>query len=129
MLMNKRTRKYILAIGSNIGSDQPISEAIELLQKELGPISLTPVICTEAVGISAAPFKNCLASGETDKNAEELRQISKQIEQLCGDQKSLRAENKIVMDIDLMLLGSKKYHIKDWDRDYIRQLMGMPPIR
>jgi len=48
------------------------------------------------------------------------------MERNCGDQPALRAAHQIVMDIDLLLLGRKRYHTDDWNRDYIRRLLAMP---
>ena len=62
----------------------------------------------------------------TPMTADELTTILKQMERDCGDQPALRASHQIVMDIDLLLLGRKRYHTDDWNRDYIRRLLAMP---
>ena len=124
--MNQRRRKFILALGSNASPDQSMAKAKELLQEQFGPLAFTPVITTEGIGMVADSFSNCLAYGMTPMTADELTTILKQMERDCGDQPALRAAHQIVMDIDLLLLGRKRYHTDDWNRDYIRRLLAMP---
>ena len=124
--MNQRRRKFILALGSNANPGLSMAKAKQLLQKQLGPVAFSPVITTDAIGMVADPFCNCLAYGMTLKTADELTSLLKQMERDCGDMPALRATHQIVMDIDLLLLGRKKYHPDNWNRDYIRQLLAMP---
>lgn len=123
--MTKRRKPIILALGSNTDSNLSMPRAMHLLQEQLDDLTFTPIIMTEAIGISSNLFANCLASGYTVKKADEVIQILKSTEQQCGDLPTLRAERKVVMDIDLLLLGQKKYHIDDWNRSYIQQLMKL----
>lgn len=127
--MNQRRRKFILALGSNATADHAMVKAKELLHEQFGPLAFTPVITTEGIGVVAEPFSNCLAYGMTRLMADELTTILKQIERDCGDQPTLRTAHQIVMDIDLLLLGRKRYHTDDWNRDYIRRLLAMPTTK
>ena len=82
---------------------------------------------TSAIGIEATPFLNCLATGESEMTAKDITLLLKQVEQACGDKPVLRSGNIIMMDIDLLLLGKKRYHTNDWNRDYIVELMALEP--
>ena len=124
--MNKRRKAFILALGSNTAPEQSLPMAKRQLEALLGTLAFTPILTTAAIGMDTAPFSNCLAYGRTDKQADELIGLLKDVERLCGDHPQLRTRQHIVMDIDLLLLGRKRYHPDDWERDYIRQLMTQP---
>ena len=98
-----------------------------LLEEKLGPMTFTPMVETSAIGIEATPFLNCLATGESEMTAKDITLLLKQVEQACGDKPDLRSGNIIMMDIDLLLFGKKRYHTNDWNRDYIVELMALEP--
>ena len=127
-MKQQKKKRFILALGSNSNREQSMATAMAMLKEELGDTTFTPVVETEAIGMEAPPFLNCLAFGESDMTKGRITSVLKQIEQACGDDATLRAECKIVMDIDLLLLGSMKYHLNDWDRNYVRELMAMLPV-
>ena len=127
IMKQQKKKKFILALGSNSNREQSMAKAMAMLQEELGDMTFTPMVETEAIGMEAPPFLNCLALGESDMTKRNINSVLKQIEQVCGDNATQRAECRIVMDIDLLLLGSKKYHLNDWDRNYVRELMAMLP--
>lgn len=127
IMKQQKKKRFILALGSNSNREQSMAKAMAMLEEEMGDMTFTPMVETEAIGMEALPFLNCLALGESDMTERRITAVLKQIEQACGDNVTLRAECSIVMDIDLLLLGRKKYHLNDWDRNYISELMAMLP--
>ena len=128
LIMNQQKKKrFILALGSNCKRDHCMAVAKALLEEKLGPMTFTPMVETSAIGIEATPFLNCLATGESEMTAKDITLLLKQVEQACGDKPVLRSGNIIMMDIDLLLLGKKRYHTNDWNRDYIVELMALEP--
>ena len=63
---------------------------------------------------------NGLAYGETDLSYDNLLYHTKEIEKYCGNSRDLRKKNIIMMDIDILLYDTKKYHEDDWNREYIK---------
>lgn len=62
---------------------------------------------------------NQLVSGETDLSMEELNLKLKQIEEEVHRTKEL-----VTLDLDLMQYDSQRYHLNDWPRPYIQQLIN-----
>ena len=119
----------MLALGSNHEeADAKIAEAIQLMSHHITDLHCTEILTTEPIGIPSGPFRNCLVTGHTNLDAPALVAVLKRTEHECGDRKSLRRKNVIVMDIDLLLHDAKRYHLKDWEKDYIIQLLPQTDI-
>lgn len=117
--------KLILALGSNCDQEENIGMAMTLLQKSFGgDMKFTRRMWTEAIGIKSDFFLNCLASVHTPSDFESIQKTVKGIEAACGDNKDDRKRNIIRVDIDILLLGDKKYHDNDWSRKYIKELVN-----
>ena len=130
LIMNqqkKKKKRFILALGSNCKRERRMAVAKALLEEKLGPMTFTPMVETNAIGIEATPFLNCLATGESEMTAKDITLLLKHVEQACGDKPDLRSGNIIMMDIDLLLLGKKRYHTDDWSRNYIVELLASVP--
>lgn len=117
-----KERRFVLAFGTNSGGEAVIRQAVEMLGYQLGDMRMSRIVRTEPVGISSPPFLNAMAVGNTTMTAAELRAVLKKTERLCGDTRELRRQNIITLDIDLLLLGSRRYKPDDWQRDYIQEL-------
>ena len=117
-----KERRFVLAFGTNSGGEAVIRQAVEMLGCQLGDMQMSRIVRTEPVGISSPPFLNAMAVGNTTMTAAELRAVLKKTERLCGDTRELRCQNIITLDIDLLLLGSRRYKPDDWQRDYIQEL-------
>ena len=127
LIMNQQKKRFILALGSNCKRERHMAVAKALLEEKMGPMTFTPMVETNAIGIVTPPFLNCLAAGESEMTAKNINLLLKQVEQACGDKADLRSDNIIMMDIDLLLLGKKRYHTDDWNRNYIVELMALVP--
>ncbi len=116
----------IIALGSNHEeAEAKIAKAIQLMSSYITDMHCTKILTTEPIGIQSGPFCNCLITGCTTLDAPALIAAIKQTERDCGDRRSLRRKNVIVMDIDLLLHGTKRYHPMDWERSYIQQLLSL----
>ena len=116
-------KSVILALGSNDEGDHRVKQALAILQQILDVTKVSSIMQTHPIGDLPGPFHNCLVTGYTSAPVDQLTRQLKQTERRCGDQKSLRRQGKIVMDIDLMEYDGDRYHLKDWQRPYIRQLL------
>ena len=119
----EKKRKVILALGTNYNQTSNMAKAKDLLNEYLFPIRYSTQTWTEPIGIVSDHFLNCLAVCETDCPLPSLLTIIKRIEKKCGDSPSLRGENIVCMDIDILMYGDKRMHQGDWQRPYIQQLM------
>lgn len=98
----------------------------ERLLEAFPDIVFTEAITTPAFDKpeGAAPYSNCLAKTTTPLGESELRNLLKSIEKELGDSISLRKENIVMMDIDLLEYNGVKHHHNDWQRPYVKQLLS-----
>lgn len=114
---------FILSLGSNHRGKETMRLAQELLSGLLPGIRFTPMLENEAVDGGEGRYLNCLAKGSTPLRAGQLQQLLKQTERDCGDTREQRLQGRVVMDIDLLQLGTARYHERDWQRPYVKQLI------
>lgn len=119
----------ILALGSNMETDAMFLQARSLLTQLFDhKIFFTLVLMTEPIDFGKRKFRNALASASTPLSLPEVQRSLKVIERSCGRTPEGKARGEITIDIDLMLFGSQKFHLSDWDRPYIRELMKELPV-
>lgn len=112
----------ILSIGSNLHAAENMTRAQQLLMTLLPGIRFTSRLQTEAIGREAPPYINCLAMTQTNKRYEELNQELKHLENQLGRDRTNR-QGLVSIDVDILLLGSVRYHTRDWTRDYVTLLI------
>ena len=66
-------------------------------------------------------YLNQLATGTTNLEAEALNQRLKEIEQQL-DRKHDKS-GVVTIDIDLLQYDDTRYHLRDWERDYVKNLL------
>ena len=69
-------------------------------------------------------YLNQLVYGETTLDADQLETLFKQLERSMGRTPAERQLGIVRIDIDLLQHADTRYHQKDWDRDYIKQLLS-----
>lgn len=113
--------QVILALGTNVDAEENIAKTLELLQGSLTSMCYSHPLWTLPIGIQSANFLNCVVHGQCHLAYEDLRDLTKEIEHRCGNTAEKREKGEIVMDIDILLYGGKKYHRADWKRLYIKE--------
>lgn len=115
----------IISIGSNYNQKENISFAKKKLAGMLGEqTSFTRDMWTEPVGIQSEKFINCICVSTTRHTLLQLTKAFKQLERKCERSKKNDLINKIPLDIDILLYGDQRYHEKDWERQYIQELLN-----
>ncbi len=115
----------IISIGSNYNQKENISFAKKKLTGMLGEqTSFTRDMWTEPVGIQSEKFINCICISSTKHKLLQLTKAFKQLERKCERSKKNDLINKIPLDIDILLYGDQRYHEKDWERQYIQELLN-----
>ena len=79
---------------------------------------------TEPVGIQSEKFINCICISTTRHTLLQLTKAFKQLEKKCERSKKNDLISKIPLDIDILLYGNQRYHEKDWERQYIQELLN-----
>ena len=121
--MENRKNKFIVALGSNFEQERNMENAMRRLRSLFPGIRFSRVLWTEPIGIVSDRFVNAVAVGDTVLSEEAVSALLKETEKSCGRCVEEKEKGVIRMDIDLMLYGGEKRHLKDWSRGYICTLL------
>ena len=102
-------RVYV-GIGSNIDRENNIRGAVHELTARYGPLILSPVYESRAVGFAAENFYNLVAGFDTGEPIEDIKETLARIESQYG---RARGENRFsarTLDLDLLLYGDTVRH-------------------
>ncbi|NPD93141.1 2-amino-4-hydroxy-6-hydroxymethyldihydropteridine diphosphokinase [Xylanibacter muris] len=120
--------KVILAIGTNINHHENMRHAKKMLGDILDNEICSDFLWTDPIGMDSGKFLNAVIRAETELDIHELENELKNIEQTCGRKREESMRMIIKMDIDILAYDNMKMHIDDWNREYIRKLMGETDI-
>ena len=107
--MNKLHQVYV-GIGSNIKRQEHITSGIKYLQEKFGPLQLSPVYVTAAVGFDGDDFYNLVAGFKSELAASAIEQSLKQIERENGRDHQQAKFSARTLDIDLLLYDEMILH-------------------
>ena len=99
-----------ISIGSNINKKQNISGAVKALEARFGPLMLSRVYESEAVGFDGENFYNLVAAFDTDTSLEELDTVLTGIEDRHGRRRAGERFTSRTLDLDLLLYGDLVRH-------------------
>ena len=97
------TRIY-LGVGTNTRREHHLHRGLDALQQLLGPLQLSPVFESDAVGILGARFYNLVVAADTPLPLADLNSALKAIEAACG-RREQKVPGRITLDIDILLYG------------------------
>jgi 2-amino-4-hydroxy-6-hydroxymethyldihydropteridine diphosphokinase len=97
---------YVSA-GSNIDPERHLQAACRSLTDKLGPLSLSPVYRTTAVGFDGDDFLNFVMSFSTDLDIQAVKAILDETEARAGRVHAAESFMPRTLDLDLLLYGSE----------------------
>ena len=97
------TRIY-LGVGSNTNREHYLRRGLDALEQLLGPLQLSPVFESDAVGILATRFYNMVVAADCALGLADLNAALKAIEAACG-RREQKVAGRITLDIDILLFG------------------------
>jgi 2-amino-4-hydroxy-6-hydroxymethyldihydropteridine diphosphokinase len=121
--MTNKVHKVMLCLASNSQQERNMEAARRLLSGVLADLHYTSEHWTDPVA-SHDPrvrYLNQLATGTTALEAEDLNLRLKEIERQL-DRKHDKS-GVVTIDIDLLLYDDTRYHLRDWERDYVKNLL------
>ena len=72
-------------------------------------------------------YLNQLVTGTTELGVEELNEKLKEVEQSLDRKHD--GSGIVTIDIDLLQYDDERYHLRDWERDYVKNLLPeLPPF-
>ena len=121
----KLVTKIIISLGANVSQLYHIEQAKALLLEYFVDVTFTDGLWTEPIGMeSEHRFLNMLCFASTSLSKVEVNDVLKRIEQMCGRRPVDKKRGIILMDADLLLYGTERLHLPDWDRSYVKELLS-----
>jgi 2-amino-4-hydroxy-6-hydroxymethyldihydropteridine diphosphokinase len=92
-----------VSLGSNVSPEEYLRRALIELQKQYGPLRISPAYRNRAVGFEGADFINLVVAFSTDDAPERVRERLQQIETACDRQPNAAKWASRTIDIDILL--------------------------
>ena len=93
------------------------------LTQLLTEVHFTPAIYTEPVGtLRQEPYLNQLCKGTTAYGFNLLNEVLKETEKRLG--RTHNEDGIVTIDLDLLEYDGERYHLRDWDRSYVKDLIN-----
>ena len=119
--------QVLISLAANCDQEKNLGEARKRLAQVLSDVSFTRKLWTDPVGVChharSIRYLNQLASGHTMMTPDELCQWLKQTETSMGRTADDRREGIVRIDLDLLRYDDDRYHLKDWERSYVKLLL------
>lgn len=97
--------KVFVSIGSNIEPERNIRAGLRAMQQRFGPLDLSSVYKSEAVGFEGDAFLNLVAAFDSEESVEAIDQALDDIEQANGRVRGQQKFTSRTLDLDLTLYG------------------------
>ncbi len=123
-LLPNKMHKCIISLAANCNHKKNLSEARRCLGQILSHIVYTKELWTEPIHAKRPDmYLNQLAYAHTELNTEQLVAKLKEIELYMGRNETERSAGVVCIDLDLLQFDETRHHLRDWERDYVRQLL------
>ena len=108
----------LIALGSNYHQSAHIQWASQRLAALLAGVTLSPILWTPDIHGRGLWYMNRLLRARTMLSPTQLTALLKQIEQ-----ETQRTKQHVTIDLDLMQYDDQRFHLDDWQRPYIQNLI------
>lgn len=120
--MNQKLHQIIISLASNEDQDAHMAAAREQLVQLLTEARFTSAIWTEPVNsIRKEPYLNQLCQGTTALGEGLLCEVLKETERRLG--RTHNEDGIVTIDLDLLQYDGQRYHLRDWERNYFKDLL------
>ena len=122
-VMIKKEHQVIICLASNIDQKRHLEAAREQLSLLLKDLHFTSEHFTEPINSQRnEPYLNQLCQGYTTFGPNLMSEVLKEIEKRLG--RTHNEDGIVTIDLDLLQYDSQRYHLRDWDRNYIKDLLS-----
>lgn len=127
--MTNKEHHVIISLASNHDQEIALAAAREQLTQLLTDVHFTSAIWTEPVTVHNSPFTtnhssskylNQLCYGTTALGCGLLGEVLKETERRLG--RTHNEDGIVVLDLDLLEYDDNRFHLRDWDRNYVKEL-------
>lgn len=122
-MMGMKVHEVIISLGSNENQEANLAKAREQLTQLMTEVHFTSAIWTEPENSTRkVPYLNQLCKGTTAFGEGLLCEVLKETEKRIGRIKN--EDGIVVIDLDLLAYDGQKHHLRDWRRDYVKNLLN-----
>lgn len=100
-----------VSIGSNIDREKNVASALKMLEEQFGPLQVSRVFESEAVGFEGDPFFNLVVRFSTVLSVQQVVSQLAAIEQKHGRTRNSKKFSARTLDLDLLLYGDEVQQI------------------
>ena len=121
--MNQKQHQIIISLASNENQEANLQAARTQLTQLLSEVHFTSAIWTEPVNcIRKEPYLNQLCKGATAFSMDLLSEVLKETEKRLG--RTHDEDGIVTIDLDLLQYDEELFHLRDWSRSYVKDLMN-----
>lgn len=121
--MTQREHHIIISLASNINHEANLEAARAQLTQLITEVHFTSSIFTDPIGcLRREPYLNQLCSGTTNLGMNLLCEVLKEIEKRQG--RTHNEDGIVTIDLDLLAYDDERYHHRDWERSYVKNLIN-----
>lgn len=120
--MNQKEHEVIISLASNEQQEQHMQAARTQLGMLLKDLRFTTAHWTEPINSHRKePYLNQLCRGTTTFSANLLEEVLKETEKRLG--RTHNEDGIVAIDLDLLQYDDDRYHLRDWERNYVKDLI------
>ena len=120
--MNQKEHEVIISLASNEQQEQHMQAARTQLGMLLKDLQFTTAHWTEPINTHRKePYLNQLCRGTTTFSANLLEVVLKETEKRLG--RTHNEDGIVTIDLDLLQYDEDRYHLRDWERSYVKDLI------
>lgn len=120
-----KEHEVIISLASNENQEANLAKAREQLTQLMTEVHFTSAIWTEPYytdRVQPQKYLNQLCKGTTAFGEGLLCEVLKETEKRIGRIKN--EDGIVVIDLDLLAYDGQKHHLRDWSRDYVKDLLN-----
>ena len=122
-VMIQKEHQVIISLASNIDQKRHLEAAREQLSLLLKDLHFTSEQLTDPIhSLREEPYLNQLCQGYTAFGPNLLSEVLKEIEKRL--ERTHNEDGIVTIDIDLLQYDDQRYHLRDWDRSYVENLIN-----
>lgn len=122
--MIRKMNKILIAIGSNHEAEKHLDEVRVLLQDSFSDIVFSPSMQTKDINMEGPDYLNMVAVFHTGLSYQQVNSLLKKLQSMCGNSEEARSRHEVAMDLDILAFNNRLYHLNDWQRPYIQELVN-----
>lgn len=121
--MKPKEHHIIISLASNENQEANMEAARTLLVQLLTEVHFTSAIWTEPINtLRKEPYLNQLCYGTTALGEGLLCEVLKETEKRLG--RKHNEDGVVAIDLDLLQYDDRRHHLRDWDRNYVKDLLN-----